>query len=174
MNKKLVGVIGIVVLIVGIFYGLIFLYGGLPGIAVGEPLVIEGDSDFESMELSGSGTESNPYIIEDLTISPNIMADTDCISIKDTTKHFVIKLCTLTTSREATCIKLENVSNAVIENCTISGANYGVYMIGCENITIRYNEFNSCYYAIGLFDSENIDTPDNAYLNCVNITDDDE
>ena len=58
-----------------------------------EKIFIQSDDDFEVLGFSGSGTEVDPYLIENLEIMPGTFYDN--IEIMNTTKHFIIRNCHL-------------------------------------------------------------------------------
>ena len=51
------------------------------------PIVITDNTNFTTLGFPGAGTKSDPYIIEGLKIN----STDDCINIKDTTAHFIIR-----------------------------------------------------------------------------------
>jgi parallel beta-helix repeat protein len=167
MNKKIIAVAIALVLVGGIAVGVTLLLGGMPGVSIGEPVVITSNTDFDDLGYSGNGTEENPYIIENLRISPNILDDTNCITIEDTTMFFIIRSCVLSTSRDARCISLSNVQNAVIEDCTVSGGDYGIFVYDSNNVNITGNQISSCDFGLGIFQSTNYNQVDNTYTDCV-------
>lgn len=117
----------------------------------------------------GDGSWADPYIIENITVDAfNISS---CIIIEDSREYFVIRNCTFFNSSSigiSAGIKLNNVTNGLIEinpiyenrygiwmnnthNCTFNKNPIhhnlldGIYMLNCENNTfyqngIRYNE----------------------------------
>ncbi|MFX0056936.1 MAG: right-handed parallel beta-helix repeat-containing protein [Candidatus Hodarchaeota archaeon] len=105
------------------------------------PIVIDGNADFiptNGVSPGGNGTYENPYIIEDLIID-TAGAD-DCILINNTNVYFKIKNCTLVNSGvsiDKTTIKLNNVTNGLIWNNTISLA--GIFILDSHNNSISNN-----------------------------------
>ncbi len=81
---------------------------------------IRSDDDFVSLGLPGSGTEGDPYLIENLTIFE--------IDISDTTFHFRIQNCTLSNPpySSSTAVDLNQVENAQIINNSILGYSRGI------------------------------------------------
>jgi hypothetical protein len=57
-----------------------------------DPIVITSNQDFVNQGWAGNGSESNPYLIQDLSIA----SDETCISISTTDVHFKIDNCTFT------------------------------------------------------------------------------
>ena len=86
------------------------------------------DADFalkaQAEIWSGDGSIDTPYRIEGY----NITADTTCISISDTTVHFVISDCYLTAGFDMGMmgISLDNVTNGRVENCVIEYSFMGI------------------------------------------------
>jgi len=126
------------------------------------PIAINGNDDFIAQATSegwvGSGTESDPYIISGLNITPS---DTEKgISVYNTTLFFNIENCVITGGTEG--IHFNLVSNAkiinisitnslensiglytsskiLIDSCSVSGSNVGMNIQSSEEI-----EINSC------------------------------
>lgn len=109
------------------------------------PIVIVGDSDFITANgvTDGTGTSSDPYIIEGWEIDAEIAAG---ISISGTTAHFVIR--NVNISRASPLpnqygIYLNHVENGSIESSNISGGlAYGIYIFSqSSNISISNCNF---------------------------------
>ncbi|MHA1257266.1 MAG: hypothetical protein ACTSPS_16875, partial [Promethearchaeota archaeon] len=64
----------------------------------------------------GNGTQSNPYIIENVTVDVNKNSDF-CISIMNSNVYFSINNCTVSKA-SITGILIKNVSNSIIVNNT--------------------------------------------------------
>lgn len=126
-----------------------------------EKIVIHSDEDFETLDFSGSGTEADPYLIENLEIMPGLFFNN--IEISNTTKHFIIRNChlknglcaiSITDAAEGTvqildnfaelnnkyAIWLENTNDAYIAN-NILGPHtvIGVRLENCSLVTITEN-----------------------------------
>ncbi|MCK5239723.1 MAG: right-handed parallel beta-helix repeat-containing protein [Candidatus Thorarchaeota archaeon] len=112
------------------------------------PISIRSNLDFISQGWNGEGTISSPYVIENL----NITTVDECISISDTSAHFIIRNCFLrsTEGYQGYALHFNNVSNGTIENCTLtsfgmwSAANSdmltsgtGAMIENSENCTLR-------------------------------------
>ena len=100
---------------------------------------------------SGSGTEEDPYVIEDLEIDGQDQYSG--ILIQNSTAYFRIENCTLlnigSENSEKAGIQLINASNGYILNNTVktnSAGNYGIYLANdsdsnvIENNTVNYLE----------------------------------
>lgn len=96
-----------------------------------DPINIVSDDDFVTLGFPGSGTELEPYKIENLQISPDL---TDGIFISDTSKFFII------------------------QNCYIEGIQYGIYLKNLDgNGIVRNNTIGSSWYmSIGLYRSSSL------------------
>jgi parallel beta-helix repeat protein len=110
------------------------------------PILIDDDSDFVSHGFSGAGTETNPYIIENL----NITADATCISIVNTTSYFIIKDCLLTPLSYGFYkgIDFYEVENGRVENCTFENFEHGIGLGLSRDVIISGNTFRYCKYGI--------------------------
>ncbi len=110
-----------------------------------EPIYIYGNSGFnvENGVFSGSGTASDPYIIEGWRIDrPN--ADYG-IYIDHTTAHFVIRDCVIEGTRQAG-IYLNSVRNGHVENVQIGRSGTAVHLLNAS-----YNRFEGNVFAENLY-----------------------
>jgi len=110
----------------------------------GSPIYIYGDSGwswYSSNEdwCSGSGTYSDPYLIENVTIDGE--GSNTCIEIINTNAYFTIRNCTIYNAGVSeTGIQLTNSDNGKVEWNHIWGCRYGIMLIsGSNNNTIQYN-----------------------------------
>lgn len=96
------------------------------------PIYINGNSNFTSANgvSSGSGSSSNPYIIQGL----NPSGGTYGIRIENTTAHFIIRNCTA--SGVWAGFYLSNANNGRIENCASSSHNAITLDQSCYNTII--------------------------------------
>jgi parallel beta-helix repeat protein len=117
---------------------------------------------------SGSGTSSDPYIIENKTFN---MANKNAnvgIHLRNTTAYVVIRNITVINGIQAlgnknnlssaNClgIMLENVAHARIENCHFGNNNMGIWLEECFNVSVINNTvLNNRYRGIYLMDSSN-------------------
>ncbi|TFG09603.1 hypothetical protein EU538_04550 [Candidatus Thorarchaeota archaeon] len=111
------------------------------GFTVHEPILIESDSDFSSQGFSGSGTEQDPYIIENLEIH----SAEECIEVRNTSSYFIIR------------------------NCRLQGHynNHGILMTNTTNAQIRSNVISSTFYGVSLHSSPQNHMADNYLLDNV-------
>lgn len=104
-----------------------------------DSLLIENNQDFKDLGFRGSGTESDPYMIEDLYFAFDT-GNADIIEIRDTTAYFVIRNCELYgTGGYFSGIRLHNVTTGEISNNIINNCRYGVSVSQSSDITISGN-----------------------------------
>jgi parallel beta-helix repeat protein len=135
-------------------------------------IVIRKDSDFvDRYGFSGSGTSSDPYLIEDLIIETKKKY---AIYILDTTSYFVIENCTIRCQYDGIYIYHIESNTAKIDNCDIQGttaySNYLVSITVAPNTRITNNNIhhiNSNPITKGI----NIAHSQGSYLNNNNCSD---
>jgi len=136
-----------------------------------DPIAISGNAGFTlgNGVVSGTGSSSDPYIIEGWSISNDTVY---CISISDTDAYFIIRYCELNcyaTSMRA--IYLDNVTNGRIEgNAITSGGasvtDYGIYLDSSGSNTISNNSISSTDYGIYLDSSGSNTISNNSITGC--------
>lgn len=118
-----------------------------------DPIVIIGNSDFHSQAAfegwSGSGTLENPYIIKGYEITET---DYFGIEIRNSTVNFVIQDVLINTERRSG-ILLFNVTNGLIEKCTIKENVFGIVSADTSKSTFNENKFSNNDVGIYLFNS---------------------
>ena len=102
--------------------------------------------DFKNAgNCTGSGTSSDPYIIEDLVIDSG--GSGTCIEIEDSDVYFKIENCTLYNSGTSIVgdggIKLINVTYGILTNNTCTSIYKGIYVGNSDNIIISGNRANN-------------------------------
>lgn len=112
---------------------------------------INGDSNLNSTNgvVSGSGTGSDPYIIEDWQIGPN--SGGSGIAIWNTRAHLIIR-----TTYVFQCnvgILLGNVSNVRIDNCAFFQNIVGANVYESDDVKIVNSIFRENNYAISIMNS---------------------
>ncbi|MCR4405163.1 MAG: right-handed parallel beta-helix repeat-containing protein [Candidatus Acetothermia bacterium] len=139
--------------------------GRSPGLATTErvphmPIVITGDEGFtpENGVTGGSGTEEDPYIIQNWLIDARYA---NGISVEGTEAHFVIRNCEIQGDiREGfhSGILLTRVRNGVIEKTIIASmSGHGVFLDEASDVRIEANSIhNNDRYGIALSASPNI------------------
>ena len=99
----------------------------------------------QKMHWPGNGSAIKPYIIEGYNLTPPL--GIDGISIQNTSLHFIIRNTTISyaynpqSDMVAAGIRLENVTNAILENIALRGDEMGIYILRASNITVRNNRF---------------------------------
>lgn len=98
------------------------------------PFAIEQTSDFTTQGWPGAGTENDPYVISAL----KIVADFGlvCISITNTTAHFVIRDCYLEQGSAMATVQLLNTTHGTIEYTTVNGTERGIHIINANNTLV--------------------------------------
>ena len=128
------------------------------------PIRINNNSDLASAASSGSGTEADPYIIENYDINGNGYGY--CIYIGNTTAHFIVRNCYLHDANGVDSwpyypdsgLILYNVQNGIIMDITSNSNNEnGIHLYSYSNNNIiRNNTANSNKeYGIYLYSSSN-------------------
>ncbi len=128
------------------------------------PIRINSNADFAAQGFSGSGTQSDPYTIDLISIDAS---DAGCgIYIGNTTSYFLINNSEVkNTSGNSnqyfwnSGIVLYNVTHGTISNMKIfNGSEYGIYAVNSKWINISGGTFNYNYYGgIYLENSKNIE-----------------
>ncbi|NPD87517.1 MAG: hypothetical protein HGN29_02270 [Asgard group archaeon] len=104
-------------------------------------IVINSDDDFVTYGFPGNGTQTNPYIMENIII--NESADYG-IYVKSTTMHFIIRNCSISGCPSVGILIESTASGTVIlENNTCYENGYGIFVSGSNSINIRGN---NCSY----------------------------
>ncbi len=135
-------------------------------IEVHAPFSIYGNIQFNSTVQSegwaGNGSAVSPYIIEDLYIE----ASYDCISIHETSVHFIIRNCTFVKSGTDSGIglDLQNIENGIVENCTFTNLWVGCITWFISNCTWESNTFGNLLKGIWLNEATNCRIIDNSFM----------
>jgi parallel beta-helix repeat protein len=144
------------------------------------PIRIYGDDEFtfENGVVSGSGTQTEPYIIEgwiidasqsDIAAWPYIHSG---IAVGFTEKNFVIRDCRVTNdpSHYGSGIELSNIANGAVQNCRISGSDIGsgISLGGSTNVLINGNTIENCADGItnGSSSSDGVTISSNTISGC--------
>ena len=123
-------------------------------------IYIDEDSDFIDYGFPGNGTLSDPYLLQDMTLSEN-STTLSSIRIEDTTKYFIISNNTIT-AINCNGIYIVNVAcgTGIISNNTINclGEFYiGIRIRASDGLRIENNIIEYCYNAIEIWWSEDIE-----------------
>ncbi|MCK5772538.1 MAG: right-handed parallel beta-helix repeat-containing protein, partial [Thermoplasmata archaeon] len=128
-----------------------------PGASFDDTILIEGDSAFNTSNgiSSGSGTANDPYVIENMTIE---VTDTVGIKIVNTTKHLVIRNCTLSGGKTdmTSSIYVHNASNVNISHTRIDQGYMGIYSTESSHIDMFDVIINTSPRGIGMTDIDNV------------------
>ncbi|MFO7798089.1 MAG: right-handed parallel beta-helix repeat-containing protein [Promethearchaeati archaeon] len=130
------------------------------------PIFIDDYTDYDwewaaqQFWVNGSGTEEDPYIIQNKIIDKQWQAA--CIEIRNSEKHFIISDCTLNTNDAIfPGITLYNVKNGEIKNNSITTSHTGLEIYGSSEVNISRNHINYNYIGIDLAHSEKINVSNN-------------
>jgi len=137
--------------------------------------------------VTGSGTWTDPYVIEDITI--DAQGSGSGILIENTNEYFIIRNCTIydtsqwnyVTEGYDAGIKLHNTNNGTIYNNTIYDTEYaGIYLDHADNNTIYENilyqndiwgiDNHWCYYNRIINNTVSANFVDIGFYNCENMT----
>ncbi|TET10269.1 MAG: hypothetical protein E3J86_06175 [Candidatus Thorarchaeota archaeon] len=104
-----------------------------------DPIEILSDADFEDQGWPGNGSESNPFIIENLLIRSEYTS----IMIRNTTKHFEVRRCHLTRPDSVLgggpAVSFRNVTNGHAINNIINGTAYGLLIRNSTGVVVTDN-----------------------------------
>ena len=105
-----------------------------------DPISITSDESFSSLGFTGSGTQTDPYIIKDLRIEAG-PGRVICIEVENTTAYFVIKECELYSSYIGISVKDVASGTATIEGNMITGTSEdgGGITLTADGVTVIKN-----------------------------------
>ena len=133
---------------------------------VHSPIQIIGNPGFtqQSGVIGGTGTRSDPYMIEGWSIAAaNGQA---AIDIESTTAYFLILNVQLPNAQPG--IYLKDVANGSVENSTLTNSDFGIRIESSTNITISGNSISG-YYG-GVYVGDVLSAPQTTGLTIVNNT----
>ncbi len=117
-----------------------------------DPIVISDDSEFTSENgvVSGSGNESDPYIIENWEIALDAASEASAgILISGTESHFVVRDAYIHGELySGDGIRLEDVLNGSVEYCIVNGIEEGICLSGSSASTIMGNDLTDSRLAV--------------------------
>jgi len=127
------------------------LHAGVSSYTYHAPINIDGNGGFTNASgvVWGSGTTSDPFIIEGWDIDRSESADACGISILNTDSFFIIRGCNISSAMSGLVgIRLANCANGILINNTLTGGTYGVKVDDANNLTAINN---TCLGALGIF-----------------------
>ena len=116
-----------------------------------DPIIIQYDGPFITYGFPGSGTEEDPYIIENYNITTS---ENTGILIMYTTKHFVVRNCLINALSIGIYLDITASNTGIIENNTIIDNSIGISLYYSAPCTILNNTFSNNYYGITTDHSE--------------------
>jgi len=128
------------------------IYQIFEGLVPRAPIHIVGNDNFTATNgvVGGSGTENDPYIIENWVISAE---NAHGIEIRDTTAHFIVGNCFvhdgLVNYKDG--ILFENVINGIVENNIVGNNSYGLCLYYSDNNLISGNIVENNDYGLYLY-----------------------
>ncbi|MFX1374222.1 MAG: NosD domain-containing protein [Promethearchaeota archaeon] len=109
-------------------------------------IYISSDQDLIDFSFPGSGSENNPYRLENLSISTSKDYG---IYLENTTKYVLIQNCTIYAHYRAINIYNTAENTITIKNNTLTSDNYfGMFIAKSPYINILKNIIHNCYHAI--------------------------
>jgi len=126
-----------------------------------QPIRIVGDDDWatESRVSGGSGTSSDPFVIEGLQIAPPNMVVG--IAIQNTRAHFLVRGCCF--SNCSSGVALYNVSNARIEDNIFVDNGIGVTVSYSSDCSVVRNNISRSIIGVGIYYSDDISVKSNIF-----------
>ena len=122
-------------------------------------ITIDGNGGFTApngvSNPGAAGTEGDPYYIEGWAIELS-GGNTQCISISNTDKFFILRDCKLSNSATTKGMLFDNVSNAHFFNNTINNCEFAIEFVDTVGVYYNYNntfeqnQISNCEFAIYL------------------------
>ncbi len=138
---------------------------------------IDNDTELAMFSSSGSGTENDPYIIENLRMNPSSYIHyyvKGGIIIRHTTKHFIVRNCEIEGQLTYGGIRIDEVADntAQVYNNIVTNCYSGITMYNCSYNTVIENNVFNCEYGISLVFAEYITITQNncSFNNLFGIT----
>ncbi len=131
-----------------------------------DPIYIYGDTGFTAANgvIGGRGTADDPYVIEGWQIPASYPYTDYGIYIDHTSRHFVIRNCSVEGARDA-AIRFNTVENGRIEQCLLVGNGSGIELENSRYNVITGNMIRNNLYGIAmLFGAMNNITYANSFL----------
>ena len=130
------------------------------------PINVTSDDEFNTTVWSGSGTDVDPYVVENL----NITADVDCVNIVNTTKHFEIRNCFFASvgTLYSYGVRLRNVTNGAVRECIIRRKGMGMMCDGLNDSIVSENTIFNCSTGMQVGPISNVTISGNTVYNNMN------
>ncbi|MHA1954332.1 MAG: right-handed parallel beta-helix repeat-containing protein [Candidatus Heimdallarchaeaceae archaeon] len=103
---------------------------------------VQYDEAFIEFGFPGNGTKEDPYIIENINITPGKYING--IRVARTTKHFIIRNCFVFDSWSAIQIMYVKENTATIQNCSIVKAQHGLHVESSDGVRMINNTVMDC------------------------------
>ena len=109
----------------------------IPSYTSHSPIIISNNMDFNTQGWSGNGSESHPFVIEDLIITNSSI----CIAISDTDVYFKIRNCFISAAEESSNdgIVFSNVKNGTVKDCIVKLHNNGINIVDSSSCNLMNN-----------------------------------
>ncbi len=141
----------------------VMLHHSIPSQTSG-PLVIIGNAEVARRSIRGAGTRSDPYIID----GKEILSDSTCVHIEDTTEYFILQGGEYTIKKEGTVkdpvILLKTVQHGTIRGSQINGGYQGIQLLNVQDCNIMGCVIKSATNGILLEDADNCTIRDSILL----------
>lgn len=140
---------------IGVLLFLSISLGSVPLVSaytVHDPILITSNAMFDAAHgvTSGSGTASDPYIIEGWAITET--SGVNGIDIQNTTAYFIIRNCSIKASTVWSGVYLLNVTNGTVTSnyCYTEsiGRGYGILVVESSSITVSHNTIEDMNWGI--------------------------
>ena len=130
-----------------------------------EPIEIISDDNFTDYGFDGTGADSDPYIIEGYNITAT---SGHGISIKSTTKYFVIRNCFIDAERYGIHIAFATEGSATIINNTCTNNDQGIHLDSSSGSVLTNNTCINNVHGISLDSSSGSVLTNNTCINNFN------
>ncbi len=120
-----------------------------------DPIIITSDDDLNTQGFPGSGTELDPYRIENVEIG-YAAANSHCIIINNTKKHLLIQNNHLWGIRSPPFSNFGSHSQNHIETNPVYDLSMGINLNNARNVVVQGNFLHNLTYAIDIYNSSSI------------------
>jgi parallel beta-helix repeat protein len=116
------------------------------------PIIINGDAQFTTANgvTGGTGSVSNPYLIEGWSISASPSAG---VVVGNTSLHFVLRHLNIQGGPDSVGVFLLNVTNGAVERCSITANMVGIGVIACTGALVQNNALDNDELGIAVMGS---------------------